>query len=127
VFVLGLVAFFIFMGVGESMEGAQRAAGTAYQDTGYTNELLMALIIAAYCGFCGLFLTRWLHLRLTSSWKVLLALNATLMLVALLALLVEPNRGAAYQTVGVLVVSLISSLGGAALASRKWSDETSTT
>ena len=95
-FILGLISFFLFFALGEEL-GIKVAF----------------LGICIYYFISQYFLSRGNPQALFKDWLIILLLNATLIVTAVLTLLIEPN--AKWQSV-VVVISIMSSVIGAGLA-----------
>ena len=109
---LGMGSFFLMFLVGEGMEGA-----TTGPLAGHGGELILAVAVGGYSLLATWALSRDLPRARGNLW-IVLALNAVLLLSALVALLVEPNKSAALQVLGVAIASSAGSYGGLALAAR---------
>ncbi len=98
--VLGVLAFFLLFLLGES----QKSTLVVFAGMGaYFLIVMFLLALGASRARRGL---------------ALLALNAALVLATVIAVLVEPNRLAVLQTVGIAATGLACSLAGWALAAR---------
>ena len=83
----------------------------------YVAGLIVAVVLGGYSLLATCLLSRGLPRASGNLW-IVLAMNALLLLAALIALLVEPNKSAALQVLGIAILSCASSYGGLALATR---------
>ena len=93
---LGIFSFFIFMFVGEEI-----------------GEAIAFIGIGVYYLISQFLLSRGNARALYEDWPLILFLNATMILVAVLILLIEPD---AKYTAVIVVISFISSVIGAGIA-----------
>jgi hypothetical protein len=110
--VLGLGTFFLMFLLGEGMKVPANVPAAEY-----IGALVVAVVLGGYSLLATYMLLRGLPRSSRNLW-IVLALNAALLLAALLALLGEPNTSAALQVLGVAIVSCACSYGGLALAGR---------
>jgi len=79
--------------------------------------LILAVVLGAYSLLGAYVLLRGLPRASRNLW-IVLAMNAALLLTALIAVLAEPNKSAALQMLGIAIISSACSYGGLALAAR---------
>ena len=109
---LGMGSFFLMFLVGEGLESS--ATGPA---AGYVGGLILIVALGGYSLLATWVLSRGLPRARRNLW-IVLAMNAVLLLSALIAMLAEPNKSAALQVLGIAIASSAGSLGGLALATR---------
>jgi hypothetical protein len=111
---LAFVSFLVFMVVGEGIQSSRRASGIP--ETVYRDELVLGAVIGAYFALSGFLLGVKNPRPIWTKWKTLLALNSLLFIVAIVALVGEPNTGAALQTLAASIIGILCSMGGFAFA-----------
>lgn len=110
--VLGMGSFFLMFLLGEGWRIPATVPAAEY-----VGGLMLAVVLGGYSLLATYLLSRGLPRASRNLW-IVLAMNAVLLLAALIALLVEPNKPAALQVLGVAIVSSACSYGGLALAAR---------
>lgn len=110
---LGLGSFFLMFLLGEGLK--LPANVPAAEDVG---GLIVAIALGGYSLLATCVLSLGLPRARRNLW-IVLAINAVLLLAALIALLVEPDKSAAVQVLGVAIFSSACSYGGLALAARR--------
>lgn len=109
---LSVCSFFLMFLLGEFVESQSRSAGA---------EVLATVILMAGIGGYFLLASYFLLRRLPRSRQnlwILLALNAALLLIGVLMLVVERNRMAVLQMLGLLFLAIACSAAGLGLADR---------
>ena len=109
---LGMGSFFLMFLLGEGLE--RSATGPV---AGYVGGLILVVALGGYSLLATCVLSRGLPRARRNLW-IVLAMNAVLLLSALIALLAEPNKSAALQVLGIAIISCVGSYGGLALAAR---------
>jgi O-antigen/teichoic acid export membrane protein len=101
-FLLGVLSFAVFMFVGDT-------AGV----------IVTGIVMLAYFFICQFRLSRGNPNALFKDWPIMLALNATIIVVLFVSVLVE-KQGAVFlfQALGILLVCFAGTLAGAFVASR---------
>jgi hypothetical protein len=110
--VLGMGSFFLMFLLGE---GSRLPATIPAAE--YVGGLVLAVVLGGYSLLATYLLLRGLPRARRNLW-IVLAMNAGLLLTALMALLAEPNKSAALQMLGIALISSACSCGGLALAAR---------
>jgi len=110
---LGVFSFFLVFLLGE---GAGLAA--VVPAAAYAHAIVFIGGVGTYFLVTSYLLLRGNPHAVREGWPVLMALNAALLVATLIAWLIEPNRGAVLATAGTALLAVVSSLAGAALASR---------
>jgi len=110
--VLGMGSFFLMFLIGE---GLKLPATVAAAD--FVAGLILAVVLGGYSLLATYVLSRGLPRASRNLW-IVFAMNAALLLTALLALLAEANKAAALQILGIALFSSACSYGGLALAAR---------
>jgi len=112
-FVLGLFSFPLLFLLGEGMQIPPGIPAAQYIGWG-----IFIIVFGGYFFISEYFLSRGNPQALWKDWPVVLALTATLIVTAVIAFMVEPNRSAAMGTVVIVIFAMVCSLAGAALAAR---------
>lgn len=109
-FLLGVLSFAVFMFVGET---ADRFLGDI------AVAIVTGIVMLAYFFICQFRLLRGNHNALFKDWLIMLALNATIIVVLFVSVLVE-KQGAVFlaQALGILVACFAGTFAGAFVASR---------
>jgi uncharacterized membrane-anchored protein len=109
---LSVCSLFLMAALGEFLESQAGAAGA--------ERLATAILIAGIGGYfllASYFLMRRLPRSRRNLW-ILLALNAALLLTAVVILVIEPNRTAALEMLGLSLLAIACSAAGLGLAYR---------
>jgi hypothetical protein len=111
--VLGVCSFLLMFLLGEGVKvpPTVRAAD-------YITGLIFIIGMGGYFLVAMYLLSRGIPKGSRKGW-VILALNATLLLTSVIALIVEPNKLAALLTLGTAVFAVACSCAGSALAARR--------
>jgi hypothetical protein len=112
-FLLGVGAFFLLFLLGEGVDISPSVRG--YQ---YFSALIFFGGMGAYFLISEYFLSRGHQQAVRKDWPIILALNAPLILATIIASFVEQNKSSLWQTGGAVVVGVVCSYAGAALAAR---------
>jgi hypothetical protein len=110
--VLGMGSFFLMFFLGEGMK-----IPAAVPAAEYVGGLILVAVLGGYSLLATYMLLRGLPRASRNLW-IVLAMNALLLLTALISLLAEPNKSAALQVLGIAIISSACSYGGLALAAR---------
>lgn len=113
-FLLGLLGFSLMFALGEGVRIPASVPAAEYVQTA-----TFVGGMGAYFLICAYLVCRGGAKPPVPLWPVIGALNAALFVTVLIALFVEPNRGAVLQGAGALLVAVLSSWAGAALAARR--------
>jgi uncharacterized membrane protein SirB2 len=108
--VLGMGSFFLMFLLGEGMK-----VPAAVPAAEFVGGLILAVVLGGYSLLATYLLACGLPRASRNLW-IVPALNAVLLLAALIALLAEPNKSAALQALGIAIISSACSYGGLALA-----------
>jgi cytochrome bd-type quinol oxidase subunit 2 len=84
----------------------------------FINGGIVVIVIAAYFFTCEYLLSRRNPQATWKDWPTILALTLTLIITAIVALVVEPNKSAALQAAGVAILAVVFSCAGAVVAAR---------
>ena len=110
---LGVLAFFLMFGLGEGVRiPATVPAAALIQGAIFVGGM------GGYFLLCAFLLSRGDTRALLSLWPTVVALNAPIIISVLVALVVEPNKGAVLQVAEVSVLGILCAFAGAALAIR---------
>jgi len=109
---LGIGSFFLMFLVGEGIDIPASVPAAEY-----VGGLLVAVVMGGYSLLATYVLLRGLPRARRNLW-IVLAVNAVLLLAALIALIAEENKSAVLQTMGIAIISIACSYGGLALAAR---------
>jgi hypothetical protein len=109
---LGMGSFFLMFLLGEGMTIPATVPAAEY-----VGGLMLAVALGGYSLLATYALLRGLPPASRNLW-IVLAMNAVLLLTALIALIAEPNKSAALQMLGIAIISSACSYGGLALAAR---------
>ena len=110
--VLGMGSFFLMFLLGEGMTIPATVPAAEY-----VGGLMLAVALGGYSLLATYVLLRGLPPASRNLW-IVLAMNAVLLLTALIALIAEPNKSAALQMLGIAIISSACSYSGLALAAR---------
>ena len=110
--VLGMGSFFLMFLLGEGMK-----VPAAVPAAEFVGGLILAVALGGYSLLATYLFARGLPRASRNLW-IVLAMNAVLLLAALIAVLVEPNKSAALQMLGIAIISSACSYGGLVLAAR---------
>jgi len=110
--VLGMGSFFWMFLLGEGLKIPATVPAAEY-----VGGLILAVVLGGYSLLATYVLARGLPRASRNLW-IVLALNAVLLITALISLLAEANRSSALQMLGIAIVSSACSYGGLALAAR---------
>jgi hypothetical protein len=110
--VLGVGAFILMFALGEGVRIPATVWGAPY-----ITGLILIAGMGGYFLVAMYLLARGLPKGSGKGW-VILALNAALVLASVIALLIEPNKLAALQALGVAALGVVCSFAGLALATR---------
>lgn len=111
--VLGVGAFLLMFALGEGL----RIPATVPAAT-YAQGAIFVVGMGGFFALCAYLLSRGAARALQAKWPILVALNAPLIASVLIALAVEPNKGAALQVAEVSALGMLCSWGGGALGTR---------
>ncbi len=110
---LGIVAFFLMFALGE---------GVRIPPTVPAAELVHGAIFVGGMGLYFLLTAYWLTRGeagpLLRSWPIIVALGAPLLAAVLIALVIEPNKGAVAEVAAVWLLGVVCSCVGAWLGGR---------
>lgn len=112
--VLGLFSFPLLFLLGEGIEIPSGIPAAEYIGWG-----IFIIVFGGYFVVSEYLLSRGNPQALRKDWPIILALTATLIVLAVIAIAVEPNRRAVMGTVLIVIFAVVCSLGGAALAARR--------
>ena len=109
-FLLGVLSFAVFMFVGETAD---------YRLGDIAAFIVTGIVMFAYFFICQFRLSRGNPNALFKDWPIMLALDATMIVVLFVSVLVE-KQGAVFlaQALGILVACFAATLAGAFAASR---------
>ena len=110
---LGAFSFFLMFLLGEGVSVPPSVPGAKYIEG--------ILFIGGMCGYfliSAYLLSRGNPQAIWKNWPIILALNLILLITAIIALVVEPNKLAALLTLGVAIVAVACSFAGAWLGAR---------
>jgi len=110
--VLGMGSFFLMFLLGE---GSKVLATVPAAE--YVGELIVAVVLGGYSLLATYTVSRGLPRASRNLW-IVLAMNAVLLLAALIAMTVEPSKSDSLQVLGIAIISTACSCGGLALAAR---------
>lgn len=109
-FLLGLVGFFLGFFLGEEVRIPASIVAS---------EVVEIAILAGGLGFyfllCAFLLCLSGDAPLVSVWPIVTALSAVLLLTALIAAIIEPDRGSVILTAGIALLTVVCSWVGATL------------
>jgi hypothetical protein len=111
--VLGLFSFFLMFLLGEGV----RNLGTV-PAADYITGFIFVVGMGGYSLLATYLLLRGVPKASRNGW-IVLVLNAVLLLASVIALLVEPNKLVALQTLGIALLAIAGSYAGLRLAARK--------
>jgi uncharacterized membrane protein (UPF0136 family) len=112
-FLLGLFSFPLLFFLGEEVEIPSGIPAAQSINWG-----IFIIVFGGYFFLSEYLLSRGNPQALRKDWPIILALTATLIVLAVIAIAVEPNRGAVMLTVSIVIFAVACSLAGAALAAR---------
>jgi hypothetical protein len=106
---LSVVSFLMFFAVGES---------SSKVNSDWTQAGIMAVVMGLFFLVAQYFLSRGNPRAVRTDWWLILCLNSILILSALIAAVVEPNKGAVLQVALVAASGVVCAYAGAAIAAR---------
>ncbi len=109
---LGVFSFFLMFFLGEAVK-----VPSTIPSAEYVHALIMIIGMGGYFVISMYLLSRGIPRASRKGW-VILALNATLLLASVIALIVEPNKLAALQALAIAALAIVCSYAGSALAAR---------
>jgi len=112
-FLLGLVSFPLMFLLGEGV-----SIPSSIQAAGYIEGGIFISVLGGYFFISGYLLSHRNPQAIRKDWFIILTLTFTLIVTAVVAFIVEPNRSAVMGTVGMAVLAVALSFSGAALAAR---------
>jgi hypothetical protein len=111
---LGVLSFFLLFFLGEGVKIPESIQGAES-----SHAAIFILALGGYFLVAQYLLSSGNPDALRKDWLIIASLNSVLSLSAVIALLIEPNKLAAFQTLGIAVFAWVSSCAGAVLAARK--------
>ena len=111
--VLGIGAFLLMFALGEGVRIPATVPAALF-----VQGAIFVLGMGGFFLLCAYLLSRGTGLAFRAMWPMLVGLNAPLVASVLIALAVEPNKGAVAQVAEVSVLGILCSCGGAALGTR---------
>ncbi len=110
---LGVVAFFLLFALGEGVRIPPSVAGAQF-----VQGAIFVGGMGLYFLLCAFWLTRGDRRPLLRSWPIIVALGTPLLATVLIALAVEPNKGAVAEVAAVWLLGVLCSCIGAWLGGR---------